>query len=377
MAAADSFSIVPVHYGSFSFRVRLCTIQREIKLSARVVCSTHGEEVTHVNVCQACNHPIAESTQGTPGPGPIKRRFCSNRKCGAKTGDNVKSLVFCGACCQVLKDGQFEKATLFQHELYRFTAEQRAALQALRLPGRGIHVKRGVPAAEAPSRRYIRSSHELRPGNTRYDKAAFQLMRYSARQQGLSFICHTGVKSSKESLAFEHGACLEFEKDGTVLLVLMYAQHEVQTDPAPEADLPAELKLMAVRLHQALVDPVNAVDWTDALSTPAVRGLHGLLLDQQAGRNEFQVPAPSQENPVVDEQARGLDEALKAYIKSLPRQSRKKDAPAEEGEGQAEDGATEASEEAGDEPASEDEDASQDEQASDEPAAVQTDAAAE
>lgn len=312
MAAANSTSIVRLHIGGFSFRVKLRNMVKELKTSHRAVCAKHEVRISYFHVCRDCHHPITESVLGAPGEPPMKVTKCTNGRCGADTSANVTSLAFCAECSQIIGEDGIARATVFGDDEFVMTKDQRDGIYRLKLPERSIVVKRALARNQVPSMRYVRGVQAVVPTDKAFDQLAFQLMRTAARKQDLSFACHTAVKFSESSTAFEHGALLQFDPDGSVLLVLLHAEHEVQTQPVAETDTPIELQQHMAKTQTALVDQIAPVEWPPLLSTPAVRAFHGLLLSDD--RRGYKVPEPDKPKDEVNALAKTLQDAMKVHL---------------------------------------------------------------
>lgn len=318
----SALAVIPIVFGPHMFTVKSFNIIEEFKVSTSRVCAEHGgaQSIDYLNLCGECGHLIKESVLGTPAPSPTKTQHCTNQECGKKIVGKVNTLYFCPACKQVKADDKIEDAYHYGGGLVRISKEERAALLALKL-NRGIHVVRVLNHQQMPSLRYVRKTYELRPGDEPYDAISFNLMRDAARKQGFSFAAYAVMKDEQAHLTFTHeyGALVLFEEDGSVLLVQLYADHEVHTTPAEGIALPDNLRLDTARLQQALVDPISVIPWHEITGTPGGRALPRLLEAKQSGA-AYTVPAAKAIKHDVETQAAKLRDGVARYLNEREQQ---------------------------------------------------------
>lgn len=315
---------VPMIFGPHQFTVKVHGLKSEVIVSTRTICAEHGAPISYIQTCAHCHDVIKQSVVGTPAPSPTKQRYCTNQQCGDKVENAVESLAFCSHCKQVVDATQTEDAYVYGGGLFRLSSEQYAGLKALRRE-RGIEVIRALSADQQPSLRYVRGVLELRPGDKDSDVLAFNLMRHSASKQRFSFAAYSVLKDEQAHQTFvhEHGALVQFESDGTVLLVQLLGQHEVRVRPTSPADkdLPLHLLDDVVRLHQSLNDPVSEVPWKNYLSTPGTRDFHGALEAIKNGQ-PFEVSKPATMEDKTMIAANKLVEDLQQHIKQARQEAR-------------------------------------------------------
>ena len=309
-------AVIPLVFGPYQFEVKAFGMVEEFKLSTTRICAEHSgaQKIDFLNLCCECNHIIKESVLGTPAPAPTKQQHCTNQECGKKVVGKVNTLLFCPACQQVIKDDKVEDAYNYGNGLVRISKAEREALLAHKL-ARGVHVVRVLNHQQLPSLRFVRKCYQLRPGDEPSDVINFNLMRDAARKQSFSLATYVVMKDEQAHLTFTHeyGALVQFEEDGVVLLVQLYADHEISAVPTEGTVLPEELRRDAARLQAALVDPIGIVPWIEHTSTPGSRAIVHLLAAKAEDKAYVVAPAKTIKHE-VDALAIKLRDAVAAHL---------------------------------------------------------------
>lgn len=272
----------------FSLGIKVLACVDEQKLSEVLVHAACGNRPTVEQRCPHCRRTQAMPVRGGSAPRPTKTTHCTHAACRQEIIDGLVELSVCETCGVDLKADDLKLAHGYKSADVLLSEEQRTAIDRLRT-ARGIHVKRVLGRDQVSvSLLMFRRSYQLTPdkGFAEHFEGVRRNMEANGWMMEAAVVLRNEI--STLNLAFEHMGLISLDRQGDMLLTMLYEERDVSRASVPRVHVADDL---LAAMHDHLKKRHNAFDKKPVtFETPAVAALWGCLEATVNGK-DYVIPA--------------------------------------------------------------------------------------